>query len=220
MGYKSTLRSIQSASNAAARESEREQRKLQREHEKIENKITKIEEKRTRITEALNDFFARGKINKETYLKLLERENDITLDLLVFGKSAAVSAAKRYICGKIEKDEFEELCNSFIPSDVFKEKQKIIDEYNNLVEAIKNFKNQCDHKIENECRKCGKRKGLFSPISDIDGLKLCGKCKRELNSLLNYKGFDGIYFYVSSCVIPLNKIEDFQLRTNIQQSNF
>ena len=220
MGYKSTIRSIQSASNAVARESEREQRKLQRGQEKMENKITKIEEKRTRITESLNDFFARGKVNKETYTKLLERENDITLDSLVFGKSAAVSAAKRYICGKIEKDEFKELCSSFIPPEVFEEKQKIIDEYNDLVETIKNFKNQCDHEAESKCQKCGKKKGLFSPISNVKGLRLCGKCKRELNSLLNYKGFDGMYFYVDLCVIPFSNIEDFRLQTNIQQSNF
>ncbi len=219
MGYKSTLRSLSAASNAATRDHEKKQKRLQREQERLKKKITKLEEKKSKITDSLNELLAKGKISGKKHKELLKRESEITLDLLVFGKSAIIPAAKRYICGSIEKKEFESLCKSIIPDEVFKERQEIIDNYNKLIESIKNFKNSCK-KRENECYKCAKKKGIFSPLSNIEDMKLCGRCKGELRDLLNYKGKNGTYFYVTSHIISLNDINKPQLQINIQQNHF
>jgi hypothetical protein len=219
MGYKSTLKSLSAASNAAARESERNRKRLQREQERLDKKIAALEEKKAKITDSLNDQFAKGKIDKKRHEELLQREPEITFDLLIFGKSAATSAAKRYICGTIEKGEFESLCKSIIPTEVIEEKQEIADNYNKLIEDIKDFKNSCKER-ENECHKCGKKKGIFSPLSDVESVKLCGKCKREFKNLLNFKGVNGNYFYVAPHTISLNDIEKPQLQINIQQDCF
>ncbi len=219
MGYKSTLRSLGSAANAAARESERKQKRLLREQERVEKKIAKLEEKKAKISDSLNDLFAKGKIDKKEHEELLKRESDITYDLLVFGKTAAASAAKRYICGKIDKKEFESLCESIIPSEVSEEKTEIAESYDQLLQNIKDFIKSCEEQ-ENQCHKCGKKKGIFSPLSNVGNVKLCGKCKKELNNHLNHKGVNGIYFYVAPHTISLDDIDKPQLQINIQQDHF
>lgn len=219
MGYKSTLRSLSAAANASARESERRQKRLQREQERIEKKIAKLEEKKAKITDSLNDLFAKGKIDKKEYKELLKREPEITFDLLIFGKTAAASAAKRYICGKVDKEEFQALCETIVPSEVAEEKQEIAETYDQILQEIKDFVKSCKA-LENQCHKCGKKKGIFSPLSNIGNVKLCGKCKRELNKLLNHKGMNGAYFYVSPHTISLDEIEEPQLQISIQQDHF
>ena len=219
MGYKSVLRSINSASNAAARESERNRKRLQREQERVQKKITKLEEKKAKISDSLKDLFAKGKIDKTEYTKLLKRDEDITFDILVFGKTAAASAAKRYICGKIDKKEFKALCEDIIPIEVIEEKQEIKDKYEKHIEKIKEFIKTCEER-DNACHKCDKKKGIFSPITDFEGVKLCGKCKRRLKELLSPKKLSGTYFYVESHTILLNEIDKPQLEVNIQQNCF
>lgn len=219
MGYKSILRSLSAAANASARESERTKKRLEREQERMEKKILKLEEKKAKITDSLNDLFAKGKIDKKEYEKLLKRESEIAFDLLVFGKTAATSAAKRYICGKVDKEEFQAICETIIPSEVSEEKQEIIEGYDQLLEEIKDFVKSCRAQ-ENQCHKCSKKKGIFRPLSDIGNMKLCKKCKKELNKLLNHKGMNGTYFYVSPHMISLDEIEDCQIQINIQQDHF
>jgi hypothetical protein len=215
MGYKSIINSMQSAANAAAKESEREERKLQKEQERIERNLKKIEEKKEKIIIALNDLLANGKIDKEKYKELCKRKSEISTDLIVFGKSAAVSLCKRYVCGKIDKDEFKEICSDLISPDIINEKQEIINEYKNQLNKIKEFKNECKINSEQECQRCGKKKSLFNPIKEIDGLKLCGKCKQDLQSLLNFKEYNGEYFYVESHKILFDDIENPKLIINI-----
>ncbi|MFC1615777.1 hypothetical protein ACFL21_01440 [Patescibacteria group bacterium] len=219
MGYKSILKSLDSAANAATRESERKQKRLHKEQELLEKKIAKLEEQKSKIIDSLKDLFAKGKIDKKEYGELLKREAEISLDLLVFGKTAAVSAAKRYICGKIDKLEFEALCKIIIPAEVVKEKQEIADNYVQFIENIKKFVELCEVQ-ENQCHKCGKKKGIFSPLTNFEGLKLCGKCKKEFKSLLNHKGVNGIYFYVTPHIISLNDVDKPKLEINIHQDHF
>jgi len=219
MGYKSTLRSINSSVNKSISESNKEQKRLHRKQERIKRKITNLEDKKTKIIGSLKDLLAKGKINNEEYNNLLKRESNITFDFLIFGKTAATSAAKRYICGKINEEEFKELCESIIPNDVLEEKKLISNSYNKLLQEINNFINSCKEQ-KDQCYKCSKKKSFFSPLRSIDEIKLCGKCKKELNNLLNYQGINGKYFYAKSCVIPINNIYKHKLEVNIHEDYF
>ncbi len=220
MGYKSVLRSINTAANKATNEVEREAKRTQREQERINKKIVNIEVKMEKIIETLNDQFAKGRINKEEYSKLLQRKPDISIDLIVFGKVAGVSVAKRYICGKISKKEFNEICNNVIPSEVRIEKIKIKKDYDELLNKIEIFKKTCSLIRDNTCQKCGKEKKLFSPIKIIENLKLCNSCSKKLKNLINYKGFIGNFFYINPHKISINEIEKTNLVVGINQEHF
>ena len=217
MGYKSVLRSMGAAANKASRENERNARKIQKEEERVNKKIAGVEAKMEKIEDALSDQLAKGKVDHGKFSKLLKRKDDIGIDLIIFGKTPAISAAKRYICGKIEKKEFEEICSSIISPEIREEKSKIKDEYNGLLSKIENFKKSCNSNNKDICQKCGKQKSLFNPIKSVEDLKLCGKCKKELKQLTNYISYSGDYFFVNSHKISINEIEKPNLSVNIFQ---
>lgn len=203
--------------NTAAKEAERDARRIQREEERVNKKIAGIETKMEKIVDTLNDQLAKGKVNHDEYSKLLKRKGDIGLDLIVFGKTPAVSAAKRYICGKISKQEFEEICSNIISPEIGDEKSELMDKYNSLLTKIENFKKSCNSDNKDTCQKCSKQKSFFSPIKSVEDLKLCSKCKKELEQLTNFKGLSGTYFFINPHRISINEIENPSLSVNIHQ---
>lgn len=220
MGYKSVLRSVNAAANKASRDAERESRRIQKEKERLNKKIAAIEQKMEKIVNALNDQLAKGKVTQEEYTNLLERKADIGLDLIVFGKMPAVSAAKRYICGKIEKEEFKNICSSIVPSEVEMERSEIKKEYDEILSKIEDFKKSCNSSSQDVCQKCGKKKSLLSPIKSVGDLNICGKCRKELRQLTDFRGFTGAYFFVDPHEIAIDGIDNCQLEVNIHPEHF
>jgi hypothetical protein len=220
MGYKSILRTVNASANRSIKEYEKKRRQEEREVERASKKIAKIKEKMEKIVESLNDQLAKGKIDNASYTKLLKRKNDIGLDLIVFGKTPAVAAAKRYICGKIEKDEFEKICSSIVPPNIIEEQLEIKNAYQKLLDEISKFKKSCNQNHTNVCQKCGKEKSLFNPLKTVEHLILCGKCKRELNQLINFKGVTGEYFFVEPQKILISDKEQQHLEVHIHSKYF
>ena len=214
MGWKGAVRSISAASNAAARESERANKQAFRESERLRKKYEKIVEKKEKIDEALNLELAKGKIDHAKHDELEKRMDDISDELIVFGKAAGVALGKRYVCGKIEKEEFETIRSEIVPEKLYQEKDQIIADVSNKQNKCIVFAESCS-KSEGVCQKCGKEKGLFSPIKEIDEMKLCGKCSAEFKKMRHYDGFSGEYIKADPC-----EVEDkMQLHISIRQEH-
>lgn len=208
MGYKSILKSAVAASDKAAREAKQRERQDLKEIEKMQRKIATVNEKIRKVIQALEDIYAKGKIDEDQYKKLKQRESDISLDLIAIAKTPGISLAKRYITGAIDKDEFEKIQKDLLPPDLFEERRIIYESIGNIEKELKEFRDNCKNDKENECRFCGKEKSLFSPLKIEDGLRLCGKCKSRLLNLQNYKGFSGNYFTVSPMKITFSDVDD------------
>lgn len=192
MGWKGTLRTINSASNQIAKENERRVRKEERETEKYNKKLAKIEESKEKIKTALNNDYAAGKINDEEYVNLTKRMDDISDELIVFGKSAGVTLGKRYVCGKIDHDQFTQMSSEFIPAELYDEKNLILSEIKRKQENLMMFKDACNH-LPDICQHCSQPKSFLKPLHKIDDFNLCGKCLRDYKNITEYKGFEGDY---------------------------
>ena len=107
MGWKGTLRTLKASHNRSVRASERQARQEQKKFDNLSKKLQKIEDSREKVHMALKNDFAAGKLSKEEYDKLESRMDDVTDELLVFGKTPAVTLAKKYVCGKIDKEQFD-----------------------------------------------------------------------------------------------------------------
>ena len=208
MGYRSIIRSSMSAYNRAARESEKEERRELRETERIQRKTARVDEKMVKVTQALDDIYAKGKIDKNRYEELKKRKFDISLELIVIAKTPGFSLAKRYMTGAINKDEFGRVQKYLLPPELFEEKRNIKESVNNIEKELKKFRDNCKNEKENQCQYCGKEKSLFNPIKIEDGLRLCGKCRSWLLNVQNYKGFLGNYFTVSPMRITFSDIDN------------
>ncbi len=218
MGYKSILRSAISASNRAVKEAERREGQEQREIEKMQRKIVRVDEKMKKVTQALDDIYARGKIDKKKYEELKKRKFDISLELIVIAKTPGVSLAKRYMTGVINKDEFEKVQKDLLPPELFEEKRIINESISNIEKELKKFRENCKNDKENQCQYCSKEKSLFSPLKIEDGLRLCGKCRSWLLNTQNYRGFSGNYFTVSPMKITFSDINN-SIRVEVKLKN-
>jgi len=200
MGWKGVIRSIGAAHNQAVRERERENRRSVKEQGRLQKKLQNIADSRGKIALALNNDYAAGKIDRAEYEILSKRLSDVTDELLVFGKSAAVTLAKRYVCGKIDENQFAEMKSEFIPDQLEEEQRVISSQVNKKQEALRAFHEACTTKHD-RCHKCSKEKGFFTPLYQTDGHFLCGKCREELNQIKYFAGFNGSYILAEPCYI-------------------
>ncbi|MFN4247265.1 MAG: hypothetical protein ACK4EY_06055 [Flavipsychrobacter sp.] len=212
MGWKGTMRSVIAANNRSIKEREREQKQLIKEQNKFYKKVQIIEERRDKIIQALKNDYAAGKINSDEYDRLSLRISDITYELLVFGKAAAVTLGKRYLCGKIEKEEFESLRNELVPAPVYKEMETISYKVDLIKSSITAFKESCKNTITTNCMKCEKQKSFFRSLHIIDNLRLCSSCTRAYKNIKTFDGFNGIYLLVQPCLINSDTEVDMIVR--------
>lgn len=200
MGWRGLARSLNAANNRAIRAREKAQRQINRQTEKINKKIGKIAEQRDKVEESLKTELASGKVKSTEYGSLLKRMEDITDELLVFGKSAGTALGKRYVCGKIDKAEFEKLRVALVPAGLYQEKSLIESQIKKIQNEIEEFKKNCSA-TENACSKCKKPKKFFRWLRVEDGLLLCGRCRQELDDLKKYAGFNGVYVVTNPCEV-------------------
>lgn len=219
MGYKSYLR----AQAAEQRRNLREMEKLQKEQDKINKKFLKVEEKKQNIIEALDNYYAKGKIDDNKFNKLKKREDDIEVDLIIFGKAAYISAAKRYMCGEIDSEEFKGLCQNTIPADIFEEKKQILSNFKDFINNANKFVQECNLQAKDQCQKCGQKATFFSiffnPLKEFSGLKLCKRCIKNFKSVFNYAGFNGEYYYTNSYLYSIEELDEDKLNVMIQQKH-
>lgn len=206
MGYKSFVRSAVAASNKAQREAQRQHNAHVRLQERLQKKIDKIEDKKEKIVDALQDEYAKGKITENRYSELMERKEDIPLDLLVFGGAPGVSAAKRYITGKIEERDFKKISNELVPIEVRQEAQEMVESFSDFVAQLEQFVNECEEREGKICWHCN-RGGFFRFVRFIQRLNLCYGCRAKLNALSAFKGIEGSYYEMQSVVFDLNDIK-------------
>lgn len=200
MGWRGLARSLNATNNRAIRAQEKAQRQMERQREKINKKIGKIAEQRDKVEESLKTELASGKVSSVEYDSLLKRMEDITDELLVFGKAAGTALGKRYVCGKIDKAEFEKLRAALVPAELYQEKSLIESQIKKMQNEVEEFKKNCSAS-ENACSKCKKPKKFFRWLRVVDGLLLCRKCERELTDLKHYAGFNGVYVVTNPCEV-------------------
>jgi len=206
MGYKSLIRTAVSAANQAQREAIRQQKARARMQERLQKKMGKINGKKEKIIDALQDEYAKGKLTRERYEELMLRQDDIPLDLLVFGGVPGTSAAKRYLTGKIEKSEFDRISEEVVPHSVRKERQQMIKDFLSFVEQIEDFVDNCTKKDKGLCWHCGKG-GLLRFISTMQGLTLCYRCRSRLKTVTEFKGLSGNYYEMEPLICSLSEIK-------------
>lgn len=200
MGWRGAVRSLNAANNRAIRAREKAQRQIERQTEKINKKIGKIAEQKDKVEESLKAELASGKVSSTEYESLLTRMDDITDELLVFGKAAGTTLGKRYVCGKIEKVEFEKLRAALVPAGLYQEKGLIESQIKEAQNDVEEFKKNCSA-APNACAKCKKPRKFFRWLKEEDGLLLCRKCRKELTNLKHYKGFEGLYVVTNPCEV-------------------
>jgi uncharacterized membrane protein len=203
MGYKSTIRSFSATSkrinhtlqvqaNQRQRELQKQQRQLQVIQDKISKKSVIVDQKRNKPLELLKEMYASGKIDKKKFELLEQRDTEITVDLIVFGKGAGQKIAERYVTGNITKSEFNEL-----ESELEKEKTMIMTSLQAQIDKLNSFTEKARANTnENICSNCGKEKKFFSPLRKEQGMVLCGACQKTLQQLCNYPGYSGTYYDV------------------------
>ncbi len=200
MGWRGAIRSINAASNRAAKERDRNLRFQAKETEKLSKKLQDIKDKKEKIKEALNNEYAAGKISSDQYALLSKRMEDISDELIIFGKVAGVTVGKRYVCGKIEKEEFEKLRSELVPAELYRERDLVLSQVGAIQKNITDFKKSCVQK-DGFCSKCSKPKGLFRHLKEIDGMIVCGACTKNYEKLKYYNGFRGTYITANPCEV-------------------
>ncbi len=202
MGYKSVLRSLSAASNAANKSAAKRLRAQEKELEKVQGKVSKLEEKKAAILDALEDAYVKNKVTDEEYKALKPRMDEVGLDLLVFGSSPAVALAKQYVSGKIDQAEFQKKQMGILPEGLFSEREEIGNGFSEAEKKLEDFLSSC-RKQDGVCYCCGAKKGFLKWLYLVDELQLCSGCKAKLAKLKKYNGFEGQYFSVR----PVNLAE-------------
>ncbi len=216
MGWKGTIRSINAIDNRITREAKRRERKDQKEIDKLQKKIIKLKDNREKILMSLKNDYASGKVSETEYKDLAGRMSDISDELIIFGKTPGVTLGKNYICGKIDKKEFENIRLELVPRELDAEKDFILSCIKTKQEKLILFKDSCNKIEENICQKCGQSKKFFKPLQTIDNITLCGSCTREYKSLILYEGFEGVYLTVE----PFKITNQINLSVGIKQEWF
>lgn len=200
MSYKSVLRSMNAASNRYEREKQRQANQVRRAYERHTKKVMALEDKKSKILAELAKAYAGGKLTPEQYNELSEREQYIGLDLIAVGGAPFVTLAKRYISGKIDKDEFERLCKHILPSDFIAEKESINRGGEDKQRMAKEFIDSC--KGKEGCQHCGK-KGFFAFVKNYKGVNLCARHRKVLEAICMYQ-HNGYYFTVE----PIDVVQE------------
>jgi hypothetical protein len=211
MGWKGTLRSINAVSNRIAKEQERNTRLRAKEVEKLSKKIEKLRDQKEKVKEALNNEYASGKIQSDRYKLLSSRMEHITDELIVFGKTAGVTLGKRYVCGKIEKEDFDKLCSELVPKGLYEERDLILSQAKLVQKNTEDFRGSCKS-IPEQCNKCLKPKGFFRHLKKIDNITLCNKCSNNYGKLKYYSGFQGVYLIAKPCEVSNNMTISVSIR--------
>lgn len=214
MGYRGTIRSLNAIVNASARASRqrssqqaRENQRRLRQQEALQSKLQKknlaINDKRSRPLQKLKDMYASGKIDTSQYNQLIKRDAEITIDLIVFGRAAGLTIGERYILGKIDQTRFEELKDEVLGAPEA-EKDAIIESIDSQITAAKEFvKRSSGSRSESECGSCGSARTFFSPLSLIENMMLCKKCRKTYDALTTYPGHDGQYYHAEGMKLDI-----------------
>ena len=75
-----------------------------------------VRQNKLRVKRALTDQYKKGIIDADTFLQLASRMEEITDDLMAFGNSTGVVLGKKYVCGKLDRDDFEKIKCDLIPA--------------------------------------------------------------------------------------------------------
>lgn len=188
----------------------------QRVLERHANKVRLATERRNKPLEKLKELYSAGKITQAQYNELAKRDEDISIDLMIFGRGTGIKLAERYILGKVTKNEFEQLKNEVLGLPEA-EKDTLLENFETSVKSVNEYVEKVRVKrSDEECNNCGKQKGFFSPLRTVYDFKLCGSCKRQFSSLQSYSGFNGQYYTAASSKIEPDTKNNITLSINPQ----
>lgn len=219
---------MNAASNRANRQKQvrlnRERMALQKQHtrlvaqsEKFQRKFQAVQQKRDKPVSLLKEQYAAGKMDEAKYHELLARDSEITIDLIVFGRNAGLKLSARYLSGQIDHEQFEKYKEEILGQPEV-EKTAIINNINECIDRLKEFVALArTPKFQTGCNYCGKPKGFFSPLSQVEDMVLCGKCKGALAGYRSFKGYEGDYYRAEPCEIALDGKTNLTL--NIKDSH-
>lgn len=166
--------------------------------ERFDKKVQLIGERRNKPAQRLKEQYAAGKIDQSRYDDLAARDVEITEDLVVFGRGAGVKLGERYILGKIEKEEFENLKKELL-GEVIAERDQFASEHTASVKYIDDFiAYSRSNASDATCNFCGKEKKFYRPLLTVLNFKLCLSCKMNYSNMLKVPSKNGRYYTVES----------------------
>jgi len=215
MLYVPGVTSVNAASNRSRRQAQlranRERRELQKQYmrlaaksEKFQRRLKAIEQKRDKPVQLLKEMYASSKIDSKRYARLLKRDKNVAIDLVVFGKGAGLKLASRYVSGQISEDQFETLKDEILGAPEA-EKDVIIRTIKEQTERATEFLHKAqEFKSSTQCNSCGKQKKFFSPLRASHDLLLCKGCIMMLHDLTSFSGYQGHYYIVEPTEIIID----------------
>lgn len=213
MGWKGAIRSFSAASNKHSKSMNRRARAQQKDLDILRKKLEKIQESREKVLMALKNRFADNSITREEYEKLQGRMTEVTDEILIFGKTPAVTLCKNYVCGEIDKATFDEVRAALVPVALDAERNSIMTAVAEKQKQQADFLSGCSAK-EGSCGKCGKEKKWYSIFGQINNISTCGKCISKYKSYCKYSGFNGDYLTVEPCEVT----QDTKLNVSLKQT--
>ena len=197
---------------------EREEFKTARERSGIHSH-TAIEDaailrRKREIKGALKEQLKIGKIGRKEFNILKKRMNDVSDDLVAFGSSAGIILGKKYVCGVIDKEDFEQIKCDLLPASLEEEKEYVISEIEKHKESLSMFKQVCTHD-EHVCQKCHRDKLFYMKFKEAEGIKLCGGCYEIYKKHKNYSGYYGRYIISKPCKIDEESKSEFSIREGV-----
>ena len=175
---------------------------------KIQNIYEKANNDNLKIISALEEYYVKGRINKSKYKFLMNRKNEITIDLIIFGKILYVSFALKYITGEISCEEYQKLIKDILPEDFILEKEKISNDIIKKINNLEYFKESIKITEKDTCQLCETKETLFNKLKIVENIRLCSKCRKHLINLEKYDGLAGKFLIVNPILISLDDISN------------
>ena len=133
-----------------------------------------VRQNKLRVKRALMDQYKKGIIDSDTFLQLAAR--------MVLGK--------KYVCGKLDRDDFEAIKCDLIPASKEDEERLVYELFERRKERLRGFRGHLAHDL-NVCQKCHRDGNFFSPLQELEEMILCKNCIELYERNKYFTGYRG-----------------------------
>jgi hypothetical protein len=149
-----------------------------------------VRQNKLRVKRALMEQYKKGIIDSEMFLQLAARMEEITDDLMALGNATGVVLGKKYVCGKLDREDFEAIKCDLVPASK-EDEEKYVDElFKRRKERLKGFREHLARDL-NVCQKCHRDGNFFSPLHELEEMILCKSCIELYERNKYFTGFRG-----------------------------
>ncbi len=167
------------------------------------NEARAVRRNKMKIKRALVSQYRRGLIDSDTFLQLAARMEEITDDLMTMGNTTGVVLGKKYVCGSLDKDDFEKIKCDLVPASREDEEQYVHALFAKRKARLTAFREHLTGDL-NVCQKCHRDSNFLSPLRELDEMILCKSCLEYYERNKYFTGFEGVYISCDPCEIDMD----------------